>query len=436
MIWAAIEITVNIFQSFLVLFFTKRHLHIKKQSWLADCSCIACCTLFYSLYLIVDVPLNDNWIFIIPFIYSLRVSSDQWPLSLFWMIVLALLFSTTIGAAFPIFAGVFDVHPSLLMMPGGLRLAFLLFANSILFCVIYLASKLQCDSIYMSWPSMLTILLISVAILIVEECLYGLQSCSDTPSFLYCVAYAGLLSCTVLSILLFRFLSESSSREHEYKSEISTYTLTQKHHSEFTTVYSDFVSREHDFKHHLETIERLIKQSNCEAASSYLASYQSTLPDPRLFITGCIEVDALLTAKYYTMKAHQISFHFTPHPLHSLPISSADFCSIVGNLLDNAIEGLLRIPSPSSSLTISLTFARTYDVFHIMCENACNPNTIQKRRNQWISSKIAECIPGSHGIGISSIERIVNKAEGYCRFYVQDNIFSAELIIPYPAHNQ
>lgn len=436
MIWTAVEIITNIFQAILILFFIKSRLHIQKQSLIADCSCIASCALFYSLYLFVDIPINDICIFIFPFIYALWISSDQWPISLFWTIILSVLFNSTVGAASHIFAGVFEIRLSSLMMPSCLRLAFLLFTNSILFCVIYLASKLQRDSLYMSWPSMLTFLLISISILVIEECLYNLQKNSDNPPLFYCIAYAGLLSCTILSILLFRFLSESSSREHEYKSEINTYMLTQKHHSEFTTVYSDFVSREHDFKHHLETIEHLIKQSNCEAASSYLASYKSTLPDSRLFMTGSIEVDALLTAKYYTMKAHQINFHFTPHPLHSLPISSSDFCSIVGNLLDNAIEGSLRIPSPSSPLTISLTFARTYDVFHIMCENACNPNTIRKQQNRWISSKIAERLPVSHGIGISSIERIVDKAEGHCRFHVQNDIFSAELTIPYPAHSR
>lgn len=436
MIWTAIEITANIFQAFLILFFIKSRLHIKKQSWIHDCSCIAACAMFYSLYLFVYVPINDICIFAFPFIYALWVASDQWPISLFWTIILSVLFNSTVGAASHIFAGAFEIHLSSLMIPGCLRLVFLLFTNSILFIVIYLASKLQRDSLYMSWPSMLTFLLISVSILVIEECLYNLQKSFNTFPLLYCVAYVGMLSCSILSILLFRFLSECSSREHQYKSEIDTYMLTQKHHSEFTSVYRDFVSREHDFKHHLETIERLIEQSNCEAASNYLTSYKSDLPDSRLFITGNIEVDALLTAKYYTMKAHQIDFHFIPYPLHSLPISSPDFCSIVGNLLDNAIEGSLRVPSFSSPLTVSLTFARTYDVFHVMCENPCNPNTIRKQRNRWVSSKIAERLPGSHGIGICSIERIVDKAEGHCRFRVLNGIFSSELTIPYPTNNQ
>ena len=49
-----------------------------------------------------------------------------------------------------------------------------------------------------------------------------------------------------------------------------------------------------------------------------------------------------------------------------------DFCTIVGNLLDNAIEGVGRIKPAPASPSIRLAFSRSWDMFYIYCENPCD----------------------------------------------------------------
>lgn len=148
-------------------------------------------------------------------------------------------------------------------------------------------------------------------------------------------------------------------------------------------------------------------------------------------MTGSTAVDALLMAKSLTMKRNQLLFLYTPYPLNELPVREPDFCTIVGNLLDNAIEGCLRIPEPDGPLTIHLTFSRSWDMFYIYCTNPCNTATIQMKSGRWISSKEREGQAGIHAIGIRSIEHIVKAAEGRCAFTIKDDIFSAKVVIPY-----
>lgn len=430
MLWNLFEISINAYEAFLMIYFLKSRLHFKKNSPIADCLCLISCTLFYSAYIYFDIPLNDIFGFIFPLFYALTMSDDRPSLSLFWISILAILFSSAIGVSTHFFNTIFLQHLALLSTPGLYRAIYVVASNLILSIVIFSASKIRKDIFGLSWSVMFVFLFMSLSILISEECLYQLQIRTHFNSYIFSIGYLGLLICSILSILLFHFMAESTNQENQYKTELNAIRLSQKYQEEFTSIYNDFMIKEHDFKHQLETLKALISENNNTEAQNYLNSYTSQLQNIRPFMTGCLAVDALLTSKALTMKSKNIDFKFTPYPLNSLPLSAPDFCSVVGNLLDNAIEGTKRVRS-SDSPFISLAFARTYDVFHIVCKNTCNPKTIRFVNHSWLSSKTNDSHSEIHGVGIHSIERIINNAQGYSSFSVDGCTFVAELTIPF-----
>ena len=342
----------------------------------------------------------------------------------------SILFSSAIGVSTHFFNTIFLQHLALLSTPGLYRAIYVVASNLILSIVIFSASKIRKDIFGLSWSVMFVFLFMSLSILVSEECLYQLQIRTHFNSYIFSIGYLGLLICSILSILLFHFMAESTNQENQYKTELNAIRLSQKYQEEFTSIYNDFMIKEHDFKHQLETLKALISENNNTEAQNYLNSYTSQLQNIRPFMTGCLAVDALLTSKALTMKSKNIDFKFTPYPLNSLPLSAPDFCSVVGNLLDNAIEGTQRVRS-SDSPFISLAFARTYDVFHIVCKNTCNPKTIRFVNHSWLSSKTNDSHSEIHGVGIHSIERIINNAQGYSSFSVDGCTFVAELTIPF-----
>lgn len=426
------EISINLFESWLMLYFIKSNMHFSKRTTLADISCMCSCTVFYSLYLFFDIPPIDMAVFLFPLLYSIFRAPNKWPISLFWIINLAILFNSTAGLSTHLFNSLLPQNSSLLAVSGVHRFVFVIFSNFILFVIIFSASKLWYDYQQISWPTLLSFLSVSLCILIAEECIYNLQSSVSENNLIYVVIYVSLLLCSWLSILLFHFLAESSYREHKYKSEMSIYLATQQHQQEFKQIYNDFVARQHDFKHTLETLETLIAQNDNEEARAFLSEHKSQMKKSQLFVTGSTSVDALLTAKHLTMKSNGITFKFTTCPLNVLPMPVPDFCSIIGNLLDNAIEAILRIDDDPSQHVISLTLARTYRVFHIICDNPCNPQSLRKHKGTWVSSKKSSPSHGFHGLGIPNIQKVVIRFDGHCKFSVHENVFHVELTIPLP----
>lgn len=426
------EIAINLFEGWLILYFIKSRLHYKNHHLLADISCILACTIIYSLYLFVDMPQNDVFIYIVPLIYALFTCTDRWYVSLFWTLILTVLFTSTPGICSHIFIVAFSVtinrsyatRNSSFFMPDYYK------HDAVFNYSIGFKTEQRSFISFLASPSHLSGR--QHRILIAEECFYRLQQTVGGEASVYILGNTCLLVCSMLTIHLFHFLSESSARESQYKFEIGLYISTLNHQEEFKRIYEGLIQLRHDFRHHLDALNILITQNATQEAQAYLSSYRAEFDKSDLFTTGCTMADALLTAKRMTMKAHGIRFDFTSCPLNVLPLEPPKFCAVVGNMLDNAIEGTLRVKHPDASPVISLTLSRVHNVFRIVCENPCNPQSVKQEKGIWRSSKRRSSYSDFHGIGISSIRRIIGEANGNCFFTTHGPLFHADLTIPFP----
>lgn len=135
--WLLFEILVNIYQGFLMVYFIRHRLHLKRKGYWEGIICAGSVALFYSLYLFWNIALLDTVIFIVPFLYALFVSDEKIGASLFWSAVLAFLFisSATLTSAF--FQAMPDATWDLLMQPSGLRIAFVIICNVVTTLVLF-----------------------------------------------------------------------------------------------------------------------------------------------------------------------------------------------------------------------------------------------------------------------------------------------------------
>ena len=221
-----------------------------------------------------------------------------------------------------------------------------------------------------------------------------------------------------------------SERDHQTQIALNHAQMTKDHQQAIKDMYSDMISKQHDFKHHLQALEQLLLNEDINTARSFFCQYRSEVINSKQFSTGNIAVDALLTAKQLSCSNLGITFELINSPLSDLPLSEVDFCAIIGNLLDNAIEGVSRIDDSVVEKRITLTLNRVWDMFTIHCENPLQISTIKRRNNFFISSK--DPTNQIHGYGIPNIIKITKGIDGFCSFNINDNMFSAIVTLPYP----
>ncbi len=443
--WTLFEVVTNLFQAFLMLHFLKKRLHLKKHLLLGELTCVCVTAVLMSVNSLTasfsSFSIPDTLFFLIPFVYLLFVVEDRWYVSLFWTSVLMLIFFLTVSLSLHIFTTSLNVSYDEMMQKTSWRILFVFVTNCALAALLYAVSKFKKDYSAPYWPVLLLFLGTNAALCIAEESVYKLQISvyklqmaaefqlqENVPSLLG--VYGGLTICLVLNILLYHLMSQSLERENRYQAEAAVIAQSKQYQEELSRIYTNLCHARHDMKQHYQLLQELVESGGNERAVAYLEECRADFEQEDLYWTGSTAVDALILAKSLTMKKQGILFRYSPYPLKQMPIKEAAFCTILGNLLDNAIEGVLRLPPSEQPYTIQLTFSRSWDMFYIFCSNPCNEATIVRENDHWRSSKTAEGIPGFHSIGIRSIERLTNSAEGRCSFDVSEGKFIAKVVLP------
>ena len=443
MLWLLFEIVINIFQGYLIQQFISGRMHHQQPHVLKDVLCIVTIAGYCSIPLFFPVQLPDVGVFIIPLVYAWSISKDRWYIPVYWTMVLSLLFLSIISLNLHLFSSVPGSDYDELMGKTTYRIVFVLTTNALLSLVVYLSGKLKKNYVPIHIPVYLLFLLANTGLFLVEESLYRIQveMKFNTPNdqLIFFLAYIGLLGCTIILIILLHMMSESKDRENRYQEEINAINNSYQHQEELEHLYQNILTTKHDIKQHIQAMDEMIQQSESDQARHYLDEYKLYLSEANPLTTGATGLDALITVKAATMQKKGIDFQFSSYPLDSLPISEPKFCTIIGNLLDNAIEGCMQFTSRNNNnekATIHLIFSRSWDMFYIYCKNSCNMETLVKAGNAWKTTKSSNQPNETHGIGIRSIERIVHAAEGRCSFQADNGLFTAKIVIPYTSEER
>ncbi len=184
----------------------------------------------------------------------------------------------------------------------------------------------------------------------------------------------------------------------------------------------------HDYKNHLITLTSYARKKKYADLLQYLTVLQEQLPEQfDLITTGNEVVDAILTSKAATIHQHHISFD------HSILwsaccLSDPEITSLLGNLLDNAIEACTK-PTASDARDpfIHLTIKPVRSMLSIYIENSSdgiyNINTEQQLETTKPDAP-------AHGNGLSQIQRIVQKRNGFIEILPKDHFFAIRIMIP------
>ncbi len=428
-LWNLFEIAINAFQSWLLIYFLHSKLRFsgkeRKYKWLYLISA----TTFLSTYLFFDFPLAEGCLFLFALAYAIAASDDHWLLCVFWTAVLAILFMTTLNLIVDLYMSWGGLTYEGILVPGWRRALYMLCSNVFLFVFVRVASRIKFGSVQMNWPSMLVFLIILAGMMLLSELVFLLQSqvsaLVETRLFFY--IYLGTAVSTLATLLLFHLLTQSAKREAAYRSEVSTLTMTRKHQQELEQLHAELRMKLHDFRHHMQTMETLVNTSGSEEAQHYLQTYREGTMDRDVFLTGCTGVDAILTAKCLTMKSLGIRFEYNGYPLNELPVPQPDFCAMLGNVLDNAIESVARMEVDPSE-PIKLTFSRSWDMFYVFCQNPCDPQTLKRHKGRWMTSKADADL---HGLGTENIRSVAERSGGRCTFECRENTFLTKIVLPY-----
>lgn len=179
----------------------------------------------------------------------------------------------------------------------------------------------------------------------------------------------------------------------------------------------------HDLKTTISALHDFLHKKQLSAMEEYLETYTTSLFETTSIVhTNQLFLNAILNTKMTYAKEHGIDC--TCHLPATLPtINGMDYCSLLGNLLDNAIDSSLLLSVREIAVSIDFTdFKLTIAVKNKIQSSILNSNPhLQTTKGN----------KSDHGHGIPTIKEIAKKYNGDVDFYESNGWFNASVIL-YP----
>lgn len=214
-------------------------------------------------------------------------------------------------------------------------------------------------------------------------------------------------------------LAEYYENQEELKLTTLKNQILEQSLIETEQTFSLWKKNMHDYKHNIINLKTLAQNKDLEGIQRYLDE-EDKLLSKKLFYykTGNDTVDSIIYIKQNAAETKKIPFIVNIEIPEECPIASAHFASILGNLLDNAIEASEKTMQPY----IEVKIKTIEDYLVIAISNRYN------NQNQLLeTNKLTRIF---HGIGLSSVRHTVKLYKGEVSVKQKDDIFSVNIMIP------
>ncbi len=183
----------------------------------------------------------------------------------------------------------------------------------------------------------------------------------------------------------------------------------------------------HDMGNHFSMIQSYLADGKVEEARTYLdrlgkdrAAYSVER------FTGIEAVDYILSQKAAFAKQQNVETSIHAEYPKDCKIDPVDLCTILTNLLDNAMEACGKLPEASAKI-LSVTIRRINQFIIIQIANSCIEEPVISKGN----FKTSKTDKRHHGWGMKNVRLAVEKYHGTMEYEYNKNMFIVSVMLFY-----
>lgn len=200
--------------------------------------------------------------------------------------------------------------------------------------------------------------------------------------------------------------------------------MQNQHYQELKETHKQLHGIRHDMNNYLRTASALAKkQGNNENLISYLNQISCQIAEiEQVISTGNENMDSVLNIKLAEINRCHIPVTTEITVPADMSFSFRQAVTILGNLLDNAVEACLALAENERWLLIKISYIN--HALYIQIDNSCQ-NAVQWKNDVPLSTKADKYV---HGLGIKNIKEIIGD-EGTLSLKSNSNYFQAKVIL-------
>ena len=235
------------------------------------------------------------------------------------------------------------------------------------------------------------------------------------------------VSCIWLTCLIMYFVVQQMNKDNQTKLEYELMKEKEKYSKESMEIIKrgneELREFKHDLKNYLLPLQEMAeKMPQSEMADAWEKIFQKIEDVQTLIQTGNRYVDSMINTKISLARSEKTDVKCTI--LSRMDgVDGLEFCSVFGNLMDNAIEAERTV---ADGKKIEILIEEKMGYLRLLVQNKID-RSVLKENPELRTTKKTE---GVNGIGHKSVEWTMQKMGGAVKYYEKDGMFCAETVFP------
>lgn len=437
------ELFINLTEStlFLVLLnqkLTKKEIqHINpKQIFLLVLQALL---LFICNYYNISTLITVSTFLLLHYIFSALFYTESYIVKLFWVILYTIASITADALTVILPTAFLKIELADILTSGRLRIPFTLIYVSLLALFIISMLCLTTKAFYLTRIEKIIFIFLAALTIGIEQALLIEQLYLTTNKgnyhthFLTVIFFLCIFLFVTLIIYVYN-LGVTRKKNIQLVEDHALLQIEQNQYEQILSSVSELRTLKHDLHDHLDVLSNLIHNNDYTEASTYINEINNMLEQSHYALsTGNTAIDCIVTNKLNEAKKYEIPVDYTLHLPSELPLNDVEVCSLIGNLLNNAIEHCKNLV-PSTKRYIQINMKPFNNMLSIAITNSSDGIYKTDATGHLLSRKECENNHGfllpEHGIGLKRVKEIAEKHHGFVQVKPEENRFTVTILIP------
>lgn len=306
------------------------------------------------------------------------------------------------------------------------EMMFILFFSAASYVAAY---ALKNNKIHMTRQSFLITLLFPITQIILIYNSFYTHNNEITTAFVISVAIE-VICCIAVDMIVINMLNaitKAAALQEKLKWSEGLKIAEENYYDTLQEKTREVMKIRHEINDRIQTALLLMKEEKDESrlkAEEILKNTYSVLLDTRMpvFCENAV-CNMIFNAKMSKIEENSIKCNFSFMLPDKLPIDDSDLCSVVSNLMNNAIEGCIKFPECNRKIDVIAEINAGYVIFKVA--NPTSETPLFKNGKPVTSKKDKN----SHGFGFEYLKEIAEKYDGRVKAEVENGMFITEVIL-------
>lgn len=297
----------------------------------------------------------------------------------------------------------------------------LLFYVFALFLKIFKRSRMNLGR--KEWTFIITIFVVSFLSLAAIQITLQKNDLPEQYNGILMLAEIGLILINIICFFMMSVLNNSHKAAEELSILKQQDEIRRQYAENVKYRYDEIRRIRHDMKQSYTVLETLLSENRTSEAMEYIHAGKSAISQTEVLIDmGNDFVNSILNSKLTTAK--QLGIEVICSSVKDISdIEAVDLCTLLGNLLDNAIDAAEQCLPENRLIEVKIT--NSDEKLIIQVANSIKGSVL----NENSELKSTKKNPLEHGFGVRSIRLIAKKYFGTVNYFEEDNTLSCRVIL-------